>query len=155
MSPAPAFVRIPGSHHPGTRVRLVPESRDPGSVLILGQVTQYGNPYLICITIFIHALHEPHQPLLNAKFANSLQDDTSGYMIECIMPFPDRQRPRTVSHWRHKIFCNWRTMDMASVVLHPCMKPNCMSTMRICCHRKFLATFSRTFMTWSSNKRPR
>ena len=23
--------------------------RDPGSVLILGQVTQYGNPYLICI----------------------------------------------------------------------------------------------------------
>ena len=45
------FVRIPGSHHPGTRLRLVPGFRDPGSVLILGQVTQYGNPYLICITL--------------------------------------------------------------------------------------------------------
>ena len=50
MSPAPVFVRIPGSHHPGTRLRLVPGFRDPGSVLILGQVTQYGNPYLICIS---------------------------------------------------------------------------------------------------------
>ena len=50
MSPAPVFVRIPGSHHPGTRLHLVPGFRDPGSVLILGQVTQYGNPYLICIT---------------------------------------------------------------------------------------------------------
>ena len=49
-SPAPVFVQIPGSHHPGTRLRLVPGFRDPGSVLILGQVTQYGNPYLICIT---------------------------------------------------------------------------------------------------------
>ena len=49
MSPAPVFVRIPGSHHPGTRLRLVPGFRDPGSVLILGQVTQYGNPYLICL----------------------------------------------------------------------------------------------------------
>ena len=50
MSPVPVFVRIPGSHHPGTRLRLVPGFRDPGAVLILGQVTQYGNPYLICIT---------------------------------------------------------------------------------------------------------
>ena len=33
-----------------TRVRLVPGFRDPGSVLILGQETQYGNPCLICIT---------------------------------------------------------------------------------------------------------
>ena len=41
---------IPGSHHPGTRLRLVPWFRDPGSVLILGQVTQYGNPYIIRIT---------------------------------------------------------------------------------------------------------
>ena len=48
MSPAQVFVRIPGSHHPGTRLRLVSGFRDPGSVLILGQVTQYGNPYLIC-----------------------------------------------------------------------------------------------------------
>ena len=51
MSPAPVFVRIPGSHHPVTRLRLVPGFRDPGSVLILGQVTQYGNPYLICIAV--------------------------------------------------------------------------------------------------------
>ena len=51
MSPAPVFVRIPGSHHPGSRLRLVPGFRDPGSVLILGQVTQYGDPYLICITL--------------------------------------------------------------------------------------------------------
>ena len=49
VSPAPVFVRILGSHHPGTRLRLVPGFRDPGSVLILGEVTQYGNPYLICI----------------------------------------------------------------------------------------------------------
>ena len=55
MSPAPVFLRIPGSHHPGTRLRLVPGFRDPGSVLILGQVTQYGNPYLICITLDIVA----------------------------------------------------------------------------------------------------
>ena len=49
VSPAPVFVQIPGSHHLGTRLRLVSGFRDPGSVLILGQVTQYGNPYLICI----------------------------------------------------------------------------------------------------------
>ena len=48
MSPAPVSVRIPGSHHPGTRLRLVPGFRDPGSVPILGQVTEYGNPYSIC-----------------------------------------------------------------------------------------------------------
>ena len=51
VSPAPVFVRIPGSHHPGTRLRFVPGFRDPGSILILGQVTQYGNPYLICIIL--------------------------------------------------------------------------------------------------------
>ena len=51
MPPAPVLVRIPGSHHPGIRLRLIPGFRDPGSVLILGQVTQYGNPYLICITV--------------------------------------------------------------------------------------------------------
>ena len=49
VSPAPVFVRIPGSHYPGTRIRLVPRFRDPGSVPKLGQVTPYGNPYLICI----------------------------------------------------------------------------------------------------------
>ena len=49
VSPAPVFVRIPGSRHPGTRLRLVPGFRDPGSVLILGQVTEYGNPYFVCI----------------------------------------------------------------------------------------------------------
>ena len=44
--------RIPS---PGTRRRhrLVSGSRDPWSLLILGQVTQYGNPYLISITIEI------------------------------------------------------------------------------------------------------
>ena len=42
---------IPGSHHPGTRLRLVPGFRDPGSVLILGHVTQYDNLYLICIAM--------------------------------------------------------------------------------------------------------
>ena len=40
-----------GSRDPTTRVGF----RDPGSVLILGQVTQYGNPYLICITREIHS----------------------------------------------------------------------------------------------------
>ena len=49
VSPAPVFVQIPGSHHPGTRLRLASGFRDPGSILRLGQVTQYGNPYLICI----------------------------------------------------------------------------------------------------------
>ena len=63
MSPAPVFVRIPGSHHPATRLRLVPGFRDPGSVLILGQVTQYGNPYLICI---------PHSRN-NARFTYTLR----------------------------------------------------------------------------------
>ena len=51
VSPTPVFAQIPGSHHPCTRLRLLPGFRDPGSVLILGQVTQYGNPYLICITL--------------------------------------------------------------------------------------------------------
>ena len=50
LPPAPAFARIPGSHHPGTRLCLVPEFKGSGSLLKLGQVTQYGNPYLICIT---------------------------------------------------------------------------------------------------------
>ena len=52
------------------------------------------------------------------------------------------------------ICCNWRTMDMASVVLHPGKKTNCMSSMCTCCHMNFSATFSRTFMTWFSNLRP-
>ena len=45
------FVRIPRSHHPDTRLHLEPGFRDPGSVLIVGQVTQYGNPYLICAAL--------------------------------------------------------------------------------------------------------
>ena len=48
VSSAP--VRIQWSHHPGARRRLVSGFRDSGSVLILGQVTQYGNPYLTCVT---------------------------------------------------------------------------------------------------------
>ena len=43
-----------GFRDPTTRLRLVPGFRDPGSVLILGQVTQYGNPYLIRITLYSH-----------------------------------------------------------------------------------------------------
>ena len=39
-----------GSHHLGTWLCLIPRFRDPGSILILGQVAQYGNRYLICIT---------------------------------------------------------------------------------------------------------
>ena len=35
MTPAPVFVRIPGSHHPGTWLRLVPGIRELGSVLIV------------------------------------------------------------------------------------------------------------------------
>ena len=72
------FVRIPGSHHPGTRLRLVPGLRDPGSVLILGQVTQYGNPYLICITTpgkvhYIHEIKEEQIPIscINATYVMS------------------------------------------------------------------------------------
>ena len=34
-------------------MRLIPVFRDPESILILGQVTQYGNPYLICIIIIL------------------------------------------------------------------------------------------------------
>ena len=51
VPPAPVSARISGSHQLGTRLRLVPEIRDPGSVLIMGQVTgEYSNPCLICIT---------------------------------------------------------------------------------------------------------
>ena len=50
VSPAPVFTRIPASHHSVTRLHLIPGFREPGSVLVLGQVTQYGHPYLICIT---------------------------------------------------------------------------------------------------------
>ena len=39
-----------GISPPGySRLRLVHGFRDPGSVPILGRVTMYGNPYLICI----------------------------------------------------------------------------------------------------------
>ena len=68
MSPAPVFVRIPGSHHLGTRLRLIPGFRDPGSVLILGQVTQYGNPYLICIT---HWGRDYMVPISQMTFSNA------------------------------------------------------------------------------------
>ena len=64
VSPAPVFVRIPG-----TRLRLVPGFRDPGSVLILGQVTQSGNPYLICIT-FLQIKHHVSVHM-NAAFSNN------------------------------------------------------------------------------------
>ena len=69
MSPAPVFVRIPGSHHPGIRLRLIPGFRDPGSVLILGQVTQYGNPYLICIAslVFVYQIELSIQKPMNLQ----------------------------------------------------------------------------------------
>ena len=38
-------------HGPNTRLHLVPGFMDSGSVLILEQVTQCGNPYLICVVI--------------------------------------------------------------------------------------------------------
>ena len=60
VSPAPIFVRIPGCHHPGTPLCLVPRFREPGSVLILGQVTQYSNPYLICIFEVGWMVHKNH-----------------------------------------------------------------------------------------------
>ena len=63
VSPVPVFVRIPVSHHPGTRLRLVPGFRDLGSVLILGQVTQYGNPYLICIFTEIGTIGYPKKDI--------------------------------------------------------------------------------------------
>ena len=56
-SPAPVFVRIPGSHHPGTWLCLVPGFRDQGSVLILRQLTQYGNPYSYLVPIPIPILN--------------------------------------------------------------------------------------------------
>ena len=81
VSPAPVFVRIPGSHHPGTRLRLVPGFRDPGSVLILGQVTQYGNPYLICIAI----LKWKNSDWLNkALYAGNVPTDRSFWWLWCI-----------------------------------------------------------------------
>ena len=53
------------------------------------------------------------------------------------------------------ISCNWCTMNMASVVLHPGKKPNSMSSLCICCDSKFSATSAEPFLTWSSNLRPR
>ena len=49
VSPAPVFIGIPGFHHLGIQLCLVPGFRDPVSILILGQVTGYGNPYFICL----------------------------------------------------------------------------------------------------------
>ena len=48
------------------------------------------------------------------------------------------------------VSCNRRTMNVASVVLHPSMKPNCIPSIRTC-RRNFLC---RSYMTWSSNLRP-
>ena len=45
----PSIRTDPGVPPQDTRLRLVPGFRDPGYVLIQGQVAQYGNPYLICI----------------------------------------------------------------------------------------------------------
>ena len=52
-----------GSRDPTTRV---PGFRDPGSVLIQGQVTQHGNPYLICIT-------KAHNQIFNDKYYKPLE----------------------------------------------------------------------------------
>ena len=46
----PSIRTDPGIPPPGYSATPRTRVRDPGSVLILGQVTQYGNPYLICIT---------------------------------------------------------------------------------------------------------
>ena len=46
------FPPIQESNNLDTRLRLVPGFMDPGSVLILGQMTQYGNPYSICISLY-------------------------------------------------------------------------------------------------------
>ena len=35
-------------------------------------------------SIFIHALYEPHQPLLDAKLVKGSPDDTSGYTLQCL-----------------------------------------------------------------------
>ena len=45
-----------------------------------------------------------------------------------------------------------RTINVTSGVSRPSMKPNRMSSMHICC-KKFSATLSRTFITWSGNLR--
>ena len=50
------------------------------------------------------------------------------------------------------VSCNWRTMNMAYVVLRPGLKPNCISSMRTCCWGKFAATLSRIFMAWGRFK---
>ena len=34
--------------------------------------------------VFIHALYEPHQSLINTELAKSPPDDKSGYMIKCL-----------------------------------------------------------------------
>ena len=103
--------------------------------------------------VFIHAPNERHQPLLNAALAKSPPDAPFGYMIECFFQIDKGHVQCPVNGINFS--CNWRTMNMASVMLRPCIKANCMSSTCSCCHRKFSATLSRTFMTWSSNLRPR
>ena len=46
----PGIRTAPGIPPTGCEANLVPGFMDPGSVLILGQVTEYGESYLICIT---------------------------------------------------------------------------------------------------------
>ena len=123
MSPAPVFVRIPGSHHPGTRLRLVPGFRDPGSVLLLGQVTQYGNPYLICITkVYTYSLNHANT-FLFCKHVNvigrTVKDDIcNAYNSSVVFSYVILFDALTAAH-HFKVYPNgqWRLKSPATRLL--------------------------------------
>ena len=127
MSRAPVWVRIPGSHHPGTRLRLVPGFRDPGSVLILGHVTQYDNPYLICIAMEMpeyctkRSICSHYDDVIMSAMASQItsltivystvysgadqrKHQSSALLALCVEFTGDRWIPRTKGQWRGKCF---------------------------------------------------
>ena len=102
------FVQIPGSHHPGTRLCLIPGFRDPGSILILEQVTQYGNPYLICITVsfkdctityfwlIVTEVHEEFSTYCILIYSQSILPLTS---CQCARQWSPSRRPYNNTNW--------------------------------------------------------
>ena len=93
--------------------------------------------------VVVHSLRESHNPFLYAKFSHGTPDDFSWYTIERLFKVNKCEEQFLVLS--KMFFC--QSMNIASVVPRPGMKPNCMSSIEILSLMIFSITLSIPFMT--------
>ena len=110
------------------------------------------NQHTLCTSsIFVAALYEMDQPLLNPKLAKSTP--RLGTWSTVFYRSTKAMNRVLLTAW--DLSCSWRLKNMASGVPRASMKPNCMSSMLVCCRRKLSVARYSIFMTWSRNLGPR